>query len=93
MTDETKLKNKCIEYLKEKDIYYIKVHGGGWGAKGTPDLITCINGAFVAFELKVIGNKPQKDQIIQMKRIEKSKGKAFVIYDIDTFKRVIEMFI
>ena len=66
MKKETKLQQKCIEYLQSEGIYYINIHGGGWGAKGAPDLITCINGRFIAFELKVDNNDMQPDKRIHM---------------------------
>ena len=48
---ETKLQDKAIKYLKDNGIYYINKYGDGRTAKGAPDLLVCINGRFVAFEL------------------------------------------
>lgn len=87
---ETNLQQKCIDYLKDKGIYHINIHGGGWGAKGAPDLIACINGRFIAFELKVGSNGMQNDQIIHKRRIERSGGKHFTPYTLDEFIKCLE---
>ena len=47
MKKETKLQQKCIEYLQSEGIYYINIHGGGWGAKGAP-ASSLIKGRFIA---------------------------------------------
>ena len=75
--------------MKEKNIYHINVFGSGRTAKGAPDLITCINGEFVAFELKVKENKPQPDQIIHERRIKRSGGKHYYPYSIEEFETII----
>lgn len=87
---EKNLQNKCIKYLKDKGIYHLNIHGGGWGAKGAPDLIACINGRFIAFELKVGSNDMQDDQIIHKRRIERSGGNHHTPYTLDEFIKIVE---
>lgn len=87
---ERKLQNDCIKYLKNNGIYYINVYGSGMSGKGSPDLVTCINGQFVAFELKVGRNTMQADQIIHKRRIEKNNGKHFTPYTLQEFINIID---
>ena len=87
---EAKLQQQCIKYLKSKKIYYINIHGGGWGAKGSPDLITCINGRFTAFELKVGTNDMPPDQKIHRRRIKSNGGLHFCPRSLEEFKSIIE---
>ena len=87
---ERDLQSRCIGYLKEKGIYYVNIHGGGWGAKGSPDLLVCLNGRFVAFELKVVKNDLQDDQIIHKRRIERSGGLHFSPYTFEEFLEILE---
>lgn len=87
---ESNLQQKCVAYLKKRKIYHVNVHGGGWGAKGTPDILACINGDFVAFELKVGSNKMQPDQIIHQRRIVRSGGKHYTPYTVKEFIEIIE---
>lgn len=87
---EKKLQDKCIEYLKVKRIYHINQFGNGWSAKGAPDLIVCINGKFVAFELKVGENDLQDDQKVHRLRIRRSNGLHFAPYTLEEFKKIVE---
>lgn len=87
---ESKLQQDCIKYLKSKSIYYVNIHGGGWGAKGAPDLIACIHGKFVAFELKVGDNDMQPDQRIHKKRIETNGGSHYCPRTLEEFINIVE---
>ena len=87
---ETKLQEKAIEYLKKNKIYHINKYGDGRTAKGAPDLLCCINGRFVAFELKVGSNDMQDDQKIHKLRIERSGGLHYSPYTLDEFIKIVE---
>lgn len=87
---EKKLQDKAIAYLKKNKIYYINQFGNGWASKGAPDLIVCINGRFVAFELKVGSNDMQDDQKIHKIRIERSGGLHYAPYSLEEFISIVE---
>ena len=87
---ETKLQNKAIDYLKSRGIYHLNLFGDGWSGKGKPDVIACINGRFVAFELKYGANDMQDDQRIHKLRIERSKGLHFSPYTLSEFIEIVE---
>ena len=89
---EHDLQTACLKILKENypDVVAANIHGGGWSAKGFPDLILCIRGRFVAFELKVGKNGMQSDQRIWKKRIERAGGFHFVPRTTDEFVEIIE---
>lgn len=88
---EKKLQDKAIEYLKGRGIYYLNLYGDGMSGKGKPDIIACINGRFIAFELKVGLNDMQDDQKIHKLRIERSGGLHFSPYSLEEFKQIIEV--
>lgn len=87
---EKRLQDSCIKYLKEKGIYHVNKFGDGYSAKGCPDLLTCINGRFVAFELKVGDNDMQDDQKIHKIRIERSGGLHYSPYTLEEFINIIK---
>lgn len=87
---EKRLQDKAIRYLRERGIYYLNLYGDGFSGKGKPDLIVCIKGQFVAFELKVGANNMQDDQIIHKIRIERSGGLHFSPYSFEEFKKIME---
>lgn len=90
MAREKKLQDKCIEYLKAKGIYHLNLYGDGFSGKGKPDVVACINGRFVAFELKVGDNDMQDDQKIHAIRIKRSKGLHFSPYTLSEFIEIVE---
>ena len=87
---EKKLQDNAIKYLKRQGIYHLNLFGDGWSGKGKPDLIACINGRFVAFELKAGSNDMQDDQKIHKLRIERSGGLHFSPYTLEEFINIVE---
>lgn len=87
---EKKLQDKAIRYLRERGIYYLNLFGDGMTGKGKPDLIVCINGKFVAFELKVGENDLQDDQKIHRIRIKRSRGLHYAPYTVEEFIDIVE---
>ena len=87
---ETKLQTDAISYLKGRGIYYLNLFGDGWSGKGKPDVIACINGRFVAFELKVGENDLQDDQKIHRIRIRRSNGLHYAPYTLEEFISIVE---
>lgn len=90
MSREKNLQDKCIAYLKKNNIYYLNLYGDGFSGKGKPDIVACINGKFVAFELKVKSNNMQDAQKIHKLRIERSNGLHFVPYTLEEFITIVQ---
>lgn len=87
---ETKLQNLVLKYLKEQGIYCLNLYGDGMSGKGKPDIIACINGRFVAMELKVDKNDMQDDQVIHKLRIERSGGVHCCPRSLYEVKEIVE---
>lgn len=87
---EKKLQDKAIRYLKDRGIYHLNLYGDGRSGKGKPDLIACIKGKFVAFELKVGSNDMQADQVIHKRRIKRSGGLHYSPYTLEEFISIVE---
>lgn len=89
---ERELQRACIVWVKEHwpDVLIVNIHGGGWSAKGFPDLICCVCGLFVAVELKVGDNDMQSDQKLWKKRIEKAGGVHECFRTLEEFQEMIE---
>ena len=87
---EKKLQDKAILYLKGRGIYYLNLYGDGMSGKGKPDIIACIGGQFVAFELKHGSNDMQDDQKIHKLRIERSGGLHYSPYTFSEFLEIVE---
>ena len=55
---------------------------------GTPDILGCLAGKFVAIELKDYGEKPTELQVYNLQMILKAKGISFVM-DQSNFQEII----
>lgn len=74
MPAEGSLQTFAIKELKRRRVYYVNIYGAGRTGKGTPDVLACINGRFVAMEFKVGSNDMQPDQVIRRKQILANGG-------------------
>jgi len=55
---ESVLTKKILKALEsEVGGWWMKVHGGPYQAAGVPDLLGCVNGKFIALEVKRPGNR------------------------------------
>lgn len=88
---ERQLQTKVLHFLRNENIWHVKVWGGGFQRAGVPDIITCVNGYFVAIELKSETGKPTKLQDYNLERINESGGVGIILRpsQFEDFKRWI----
>lgn len=77
-TPEKRVKEKVVRVLKEEGVYYFFPATHGYGRSGVPDIISCVNGHFLAIECKAGGGKLTALQIREIKRILDCNGEAIV---------------
>lgn len=90
MTPEKLFENKIKKELIKRKIWHVKFFANGMTTSGIPDLLCCVNGLFVALEIKSERGKPSKIQLWQIKEIQKSGGIAVVVYPKD-FNMIIKL--
>jgi len=78
-TPEAKVKAKIHALLKARGAYAVNYIGGVSANNGTPDILACLNGRFIAIEAKAGKNKPTDLQTLNLKRIAEAGGLAMVI--------------
>lgn len=95
MAEEKNFENKIKAYLKSIGAYFIKTHGDRFSKVGTPDIIACINGHFVAVEVKATNGRPSELQKYHINQIKESGGFAVILYpdEFDDFKKTIQKFL
>lgn len=92
---EKQFENKVKKYLKNlTKCWFTKIWGGGYQKAGIPDILACINGKFVAIELKSDVGKPSELQKRNVRLINESNGYAVVLYpkEFEDFKKLISEF-
>lgn len=89
MAEEKQFEEKIKKFMKESGAWGFKYWaGGGFTRAGIPDLIYCVNGYFVAVEVKAAHGKPSELQIHTINKIREAGGIAVILYPkhFETFK-------
>ncbi len=87
--NETALKKDVMKYIKKTYPNNFLYKTCDRFTVGIPDLIMCINGKFIAIELKVGYNKPTPMQIRNIKKIKAAGGIAACCWTLDEVKEVL----
>ena len=80
MGNEKVFENKIKNHIRDKGGYCVKYHGNAFSTNGTPDILACINGYFLAVEVKAENGKPSELQLAKIRGIRKAGGFAYVVY-------------
>lgn len=86
---EKKIEQSIIDYFKKRtDSHVYKIHGGSqYQRAGIPDLLACVNGHFVAIEVKrPKGGIVSALQEENIRLINQAGGVAFVATSLDEVK-------
>lgn len=92
MAQEKNFENKIKAFLEEQGAWFIKYWAGSKFTKdGIPDILACLNGYFVAIEVKAANGKPSELQKHHVKKINDSGGFAMILYpqDWNLFKKLV----
>ena len=81
MAEEKLFENKIKIFLTEQGAWHLKYWAGAAYTKaGVPDIICCLDGHFVAIEVKAANGRPSELQLHTINEIRKAGGFAFVLY-------------
>lgn len=92
MAQEKNFENKIKGFLKEQGAWFIKYWAGSKFTKdGIPDILCCIDGHFVAIEVKAQNGTPSELQLYNIREIRKAGGFSFVLYPsgYEKFKKFV----
>lgn len=87
---EKDIVNAILKHLKTvPECFAWKEHGGMYGTAGIPDIIVCLKGRFIAFEVKTSSGRLTKLQEITIQRINDAKGKAYKVTSVVEVKKIL----
>lgn len=90
MTEKV-ITDKIMRFLKTvPHCFAWKEHGGAYGTAGLPDIICCINGGFIAFEVKTPSGKLTKLQEATIRKIHEAKGNAYKVTSVEETKSILQ---
>lgn len=88
---EADIVRAILKYLKTvPECFAWKEHGGMYGTAGIPDIICCIRGKFVAFEVKTEKGKPTALQEATIRKILRCGGIAQIVRSVSEVRAVID---
>ena len=87
MTPHAKLRKEICDWLAAQGAWYCTPHMSGYGRKGIPDILCCLNGNFYAFEVKCGKDRPNPWQRREIEAIRVAHGNVFVAYSLDALCR------
>ena len=88
---EKDIVNAIMRYLKTvPQSFCWKEHGGMYGTAGLPDIICCIGGRFIAFEVKTPSGTLTKLQKIMITKIKAAKGEAHKVTSVEEVKEILK---
>lgn len=88
--NEKQIENQIKQYLDSIGAWHIKTHGNMFSKAGTPDVVACVKGKFVAIEVKQPGGVVSALQAAHIELIKKAGGIAFVAYSLEETKEHFE---
>lgn len=87
---EKSYENKIKKFIESVGGWWVKFHGNAFTRDGVPDLLCCVNGKFLAIEVKGDGGEPSELQLHEIEEIKKAGGVALVSYP-DDFEELKEL--
>lgn len=88
---ENDIVKAILKYLKTvPHCFAWKEHGGMYGTAGIPDIIACISGRFIAFEVKTEIGKTTALQDATIRKINAAGGTAVVVRSVAEVRNIVE---
>lgn len=91
MAAEKTFENKVKKYIEDNGGWQVKFFANRMTKNGIPDVLACINGYFVAVEVKAENGKPSELQKYTVEKINEAGGCAIILYpqDWELFKELV----
>lgn len=80
MAEEKRYEDKIKRFLKKRGIWFVKYFANRNTKVGVPDILACVNGKFVAIEVKASNGKPSPLQIDNRDEIRQCGGVSVIVY-------------
>lgn len=92
MGPEKTFETKVKDFINDQNCWFVKFFANRMTKEGIPDILCCINGYFVAVEIKAQHGRPSDLQLYHCKKIREANGFAFILYPsgFDDFKKFVK---
>ena len=79
MASEKNFENRIKKFLKDNGWWHVKFFANAFTKSGIPDILACVNGRFVAIEVKAEDGRPSPLQLYNVEEIKRCGGVAVIV--------------
>lgn len=90
MKPENRIVTNILSALRKRGIYARRIHGSMFQVPGFPDILCCINGLFVTFEVKTEAGRLSKIQEHEIAKIRQAGGMAGVVRSVSETVAIVD---
>lgn len=92
MAAEKNFENKIKKFIEDYGGWQVKFFANQMTKSGIPDILACINGYFLAVEVKASNGKPSELQKYHVAKINNAGGYAVILYpdQFAEFKQLVK---
>lgn len=92
MAQEKRFETKIKKFLEQENCWYVKYFANAYTSKGIPDLLCCVNGYFLAVEVKAENGRASELQKWNVDKIRSCGGKAIILKpsQFDSFRELVK---
>lgn len=92
MAEEKNFENKIKRFIEAMGGWQVKYFANAYTKVGIPDILSCVNGNFIAVEVKASKGVPSPMQIHHLKQIDEAHGYAILLYPdmYEIFKKFLK---
>ena len=88
---ESSIQRSILSYLNSlPNCYAVTNHGSAWQGAGRPDIFACIDGRFVALEVKTDTGQPTKLQLHELKKWAKAGAFTSIVRSVEDVEKMFE---
>ena len=90
MQPEYRIVQNIKKLIRSRGGWCVKIHGGPYQDAGTPDILACYKGKFIAVEVKTSRGVARQEQKITQLAIAESGGYALITHLIGEVADVLD---
>lgn len=87
---EYRIVQKIKKYIRSRGGWVVKIHGGPYQDPGTPDLLVCYRGEFLAIEVKTPRGVASPEQLATQDDILAAGGLAIITCSVSDVAAVMD---
>lgn len=87
---EKHIENKIKLHLGNIGAYFVKFHATAFTRSGVPDILACVNGRFVAIEVKQESGRVSALQEAHQRNIIRAGGISIIVWSFDGYLQAMK---